>query len=109
MTDSTILFAQQLDDGRQFRTTANGGFEGLEIRNERTGADGDVTAWGRRYDPAGVAGIVALLGGNADDLDDPVGFLHRLAAAGDLPADQPLDGWLAEHGVGGDPLDVGGT
>ena len=57
------------------------------------------------YNMVSFAMIVALLGGTADDLDDPVRFLHRLAAAGDLPPDQPVDGWLADHGIAGEAAD----
>ncbi|WP_108668069.1 hypothetical protein [Euzebya rosea] len=106
MTEPTLLFAQQHDDGRMFRTTAVGGTDGMEIHNERTDGEGLVSRWGRRYDASAVAMIVALLGGTADDLDDPVRFLHRLAAAGDLPPDQPVDGWLADHGIAGEAADL---
>lgn len=104
-----LLYAESHADGRSFTTTVRddeGG--GVVLRNTARTAEG-VRAWGRAYTPEEAHAVVALLGGGAEDLDAPARFLHRLAAEGDLPADQTFDGWLADHGLLGTPHDEGGA
>lgn len=100
MDEPQLLYRERRDDGRSIESTVTGGPDGIEITTT-TRSGGEERQWGRTYTTAETIAVVAILGGDPDDLDDPAGFLHRRAADGDLPSDQTLDGWLADHGIVG--------